>query len=66
MITFIKAAMLGAILTLVGSAIFGSAGTSAGFLDVHMVALMDYHVHWSWPLFVASTGLAGAIIAMMK
>jgi hypothetical protein len=66
MITLIKAAVLGAILTLIGSAIFGSAGTTAGFLDVHIVTLMDYHAHWSWPLFLASTGLAGAIMVMMK
>jgi hypothetical protein len=65
MIALLKAIVLGAILTAIGAAIFGSAGTSAGFLNVHMMTLLDYHFHWSWVLFVGGTGLAWAILWMM-
>jgi hypothetical protein len=65
MIALLKAALLGIVLTLIGAGIFGSAGTTAGFLNVHLVTIMDYHVHWSWPLFAGFTGLGWAILWMM-
>jgi len=66
MIALIKALLLGTLLTLAGAGIFGSAGTSAGFLDVHHIMIADHGAYWSWPLFVAGTGLAWAILWMMR
>jgi hypothetical protein len=57
--------VLGTILTLIGAAIFGSGGTTAGFLAVHHTSLADQGFYWSWPLFIAGTCLAWAILWMM-
>lgn len=65
MIALLKAALLGIILTLIGAGIFGYAGTTAGFLDVHRLPIADYRIYWSWPMFVAFVGLAWAILLMM-
>ena len=55
-------------LGVVGSAL-GSAigiGASAGWLDVHRITIESYNFYWSWPLFIASTGLSWAIFWMME
>ncbi|HEX7711796.1 MAG TPA: hypothetical protein VF418_12765 [Sphingomonadaceae bacterium] len=73
--SFIKAMILGAILTGVVSLIVGSQGSDGGLLsifpvDVHAAKLHFEQVHnftfyWSWPLFLAGSGLAWAIILML-
>lgn len=65
MIALLKAALLGLILTLIGAGIFGYAGTTAGFLDVHRLPIADYRIYWSWALFVGFTGLAWGILLIM-
>ena len=66
MIALIKALVLGTLLTLAGAGIFGSAGTSAGLLNVHHIMIVDHGAYWSWPLFLSGTGLAWAILWMMR
>jgi hypothetical protein len=63
--TLIKALIIGGFLTWLLSLVFGKNHQQAGWLSVHQMAVLDYHVYWSWPLFVAATGLAWAIMAMM-
>jgi len=65
MIALLKAILLGTILTLIGAGIFGYAGTTAGFLNVHHLPIPDYRIYWSWPMFLAFTGLAWALLLMM-
>ena len=64
--TLIKAILLGAILTGVVSLVIGSSGSSAGYLNIHYMAVHTFHVYWSWPLFIASSGIAFGIMLMMK
>lgn len=65
MIALLKAALLGTILTLIGAGIFGYAETTAGFLNVHRLPIIDYRIYWSWVLFIGFTGLAWALLLMM-
>lgn len=70
----IKAMLLGAILTGVFSLVIGVQGSSGEFLYIHPVEvpmsklhalnLHNFTFYWSWPLFIAGSGLAWALILM--
>ena len=61
-----KALPLGAFLTWIVSLFIGSAGSTGGYLSIHKLVLADHTILWSWPLFVAATGLALGILLLMK
>lgn len=71
----IKAMLLGAILTGVVCLVMGSQGSTGGFLYIHAVdvpaaklhfeQLHNFTFYWSWPLFLAGSGLAWAILLML-
>lgn len=63
---FVKALIPGLILTLIVATIIGSNGSAGGFLDIHLTAIEGHKFYWSWPLFIAGTGLAWGIFAMME
>lgn len=63
---FIKALIPGLILTLIVAALIGAGGSTGGFLDIHLAAISGHKFHWSWPLFIAGTGLAWGIFWMME
>ena len=63
---FIKAAGLGGVLTGVISLIIGSQGSSGGQLAIHMMEAGQYGLYWSWPLFLAGTGLAWGLLIMQR
>jgi hypothetical protein len=63
---FLKAVALGIILTLVVAYIIGSAGSSAGILNVRGVTVNDIHFFWSWGLFLVGTGISFGILWMME
>lgn len=63
---FLKALIPGFILTFVVCLIIGSNGSSAGFLNIHRVSPADIDFYWSWPLFMASTGLSWGLFWMME
>lgn len=62
----IKAAGLGGVLTGVISLIIGSQGSAGGQLAIHLMRAGDYSVYWSWPLFLAGTGLAWGLMIMQR
>ncbi|AXB76435.1 hypothetical protein [Novosphingobium sp. P6W] len=62
---FIKALIPGALLTWIVSGVLGSNGSRGGMLAIEHVSLQGYGFHWSWSLFLAATGLAWAIFAML-
>ena len=64
--SFVKALIPGLILTFVVCLILGSNGVSGAWLDIHRVHIQDFSLHWSWPLFIASTGISWAIFWMME
>ena len=63
---FIKATILGSVLTGVVSLVIGSQGSAGGQLSIHMIQAHQHHFYWSWPLFFAGTGLAWGIMLMQR
>lgn len=63
--SFVKGLIPGLILTFVVCLILGSNGVSGAWLDIHRVTMEGQTFYWSWPLFIASTGLSWGIFAMM-
>lgn len=66
MFAFFKAVFAGAFLTFIVALFIGSSGSRGGVLNVQGFVLEGYHLYWSWPLFLAATGLAFAILLMME
>jgi hypothetical protein len=62
----IKAIILGCILTGVVAVVVGSQGSSGGALAVHSMAIADYRIFWSWPLFVLGSGLSWGIMLLQR
>ncbi|MCT2398202.1 hypothetical protein [Novosphingobium mangrovi (ex Huang et al. 2023)] len=68
--TFLKALIPGFLLTWVVSGIIGSNGSRGGMLAIQNTYIQNgyiegYTFYWSWPLFLAGTGLAWALFWMM-
>ena len=61
-----KALGLGAVLTGSIALIIGSQGSSAGPLAVHAMAVGEYHIYWSWPIFAAGSGLSWGIMLLQR
>lgn len=64
--SFVKSLLPGFILTFVVSLIMGSNGARGAWLDIHRVTLQGQDFYWSWPLFVAATGLAWMLFWLME
>lgn len=64
--SFVKALIPGLLLTFVVAMIIGSNGSAGGFLDIHRQVISGHQFYWSWPLFIASTGLSWGIFWMME
>jgi hypothetical protein len=62
----LKAMMLGAILSATIALVVGSQGTSAGPLAIHPVTLAEAKIYWSWPVFLAGSGLSWGIMLLQK
>lgn len=65
MFALLKAMVLGIFLNGLVSLFIGSAGSSGGLLNVRHVAVQGVEFYWSWPLFLAGTLLAWALLLMM-
>ena len=62
----LKSFALGAVLTGTVAVVVGSQGSSGGALAVHSMVVGDYKVFWSWPLFLAGSGLSWGIMALQR
>ncbi|MFL0355141.1 hypothetical protein ACI5KX_01575 [Erythrobacter sp. GH1-10] len=62
----LKAFVFGGILTALVAGLVGSQGSSGGALAVHLMALGDYDVFWSWPLFLSGSGLSWALMLLQR
>ncbi len=68
MVSLFKAVFPAALLTWVIATIMGSNGSKGGFLFIHHIYLSVggiNSIYWSWPLFIASAGLAFAVFKML-
>lgn len=66
MIALFKALIPGLILTFVVALVMGSNGTSGAWLEIYLVNVEGIRFYWSWPLFLASTGVSWGIFSMME
>jgi len=62
---FFKALIPGTLLAWIGASVIGHDGSHGGFLNIGTFMLQGHTVHWSWPLFLAGTGLAWIIFSAM-
>jgi len=60
----IKGLIPGSLLTWIVAGLIGSNGSRGGFLDIGRMAVEGHTFFWSWPLFLAATGLATALYWM--
>lgn len=58
---FFKAIIPGALLSWIGASVIGRGGSHGGFLNIETVTIQGHSLQWSWPLFLAGTGLAWLI-----
>lgn len=63
--TFFKALVPGIVLTLIVCLFIGAGGSSGGFLNIHTIPIQGYDVHWSWPMFIAATGLSWGVLWLL-
>jgi len=61
----IKAFIPGFILTFLVSGILFGAGARGGALALQQTQIGSHEIYWSWPIFVAASGLARALLWMM-
>jgi hypothetical protein len=64
--SLLKALFLGSILTFVVSAAIWAGHSTGGFLNIQEIEVGRHYVQWSWPLFVASAGIAWGILLLMN
>lgn len=63
---FLKAIVLGAVLSMAIGLVIGSQGTSAGPLAIQLVSLADTRLYWSWPVFLSGSGLAWGLMLLQR
>jgi hypothetical protein len=66
MFAFLKALVVGAILSFVLSALIGYAGGTGGVANIHHFVIEGFGFRWSWVLFIAGTALAFVIFLLME
>lgn len=62
----LKAFVFGGLLSAAIALVIGSQGTSAGPLAIHLVAVADAQVFWSWPVFLSGSGLAWGLMLLQR
>jgi hypothetical protein len=63
---FVKALILGAILSATIGLVIGSQGTSAGPLAIQLVSVAEAQIYWSWPIFLSGSGLAWGLMLLQR
>ena len=61
---FLKALIPAFLLTWIVSGLIGSNGSTGGMLTIRHIWFGQHSFYWSWPLFLAATGLAWAMFWM--
>ncbi|GAM06974.1 MULTISPECIES: hypothetical protein [Novosphingobium] len=62
----IKAFFPAGLLTWVVAGILGSQGMRGGVLLLERASIDGHTFFWSWPLFLAATGLSWFVVAMLS
>ena len=62
----LKAMLIAAVVTGCVAIVVGTQGSTGGQLKVHPLTIHDVRVFWSWPLFLAGSGLSWGLILLQK
>jgi len=62
----LKAMLIAAVVTGCIAIVIGTQGSSGGQLRIHSMMIQDFKVFWSWPLFLAGSGLSWGLILLQK
>ncbi|BDI59832.1 hypothetical protein [Qipengyuania nanhaisediminis] len=62
----LKAMTIAAVVTGCVAIVIGSQGSSGGQLMIRSFEVADYRLFWSWPLFLAGSGLSWGLILLQR
>ena len=62
----LKAMVIAAIVTGCVAIVIGSQGTTGGQLAIHPMTVGDVRLYWSWPVFLAGSGLSWGLILLQR
>ena len=62
----LKAMGFGALVTGCIAVVIGTQGSSGGALAIESFKVADVRLYWSWPMFLAGTGLFWGLLLLQK
>lgn len=62
----LKAMIFGAVVSGCVAVVIGSQGTAGGQLAIEIVRVADFKLYWSWPMFLAGTGLFFGLLLLQR
>ncbi len=62
----LKAMGFGALISCCVAVVIGSQGTAGGQLAIQSVDVADVRVYFSWPVFLAATGLFWGLLLLQR
>ena len=62
----LKAMVFAAVVTGCVAIVIGSQGTSAGQLAIHPMDVGAVRLYWSWPMFLAGSGLGWGLMLLQR
>ncbi len=61
-----KAMAFGALVSVCIAVVIGSQGSAGGQLAIQSLMVADQKVYWSWPIFLAGTGVFWGLMLLQK
>jgi len=62
----LKSMGFGALVSGCVAVVIGAQGSSGGQLAIHPFEVADYRMYWSWPMFLAATGLFWSLLLLQR
>ena len=63
---FLKSMVIAGVITGTIALVIGSQGSSGGYLAIHSMAMGDYRMFWSWPLFLSGSGVSWGLYLLQR
>ena len=62
----LKAMVIAAVVSGCAAIVIGSQGTTGGSLAIHPMSVGDVRLFWSWPMFLAGSGLGWGLMLLQR